>query len=234
MQRILNYAVDQSDIEKIRIIHALLEQDPQAELLDCGCSDGLLTVELAKTIGTSRVFGIDVVPQKLAAANALEIDTRLGDLNDPLPFEDESFDVLLANHVIEHLNDTDAFIREMRRVLKVGGYAIIATSNLAALYNIVYLLLGRQPYVAMVSDEILAGTWMPLKRGHPVADEGPGHRRVFTLRALEQLLEHHGFQVERSIGSGYFPLFRPLARIMCRIDKMHATSLTVKVRKAGK
>jgi hypothetical protein len=80
-----------------------------------------------------------------------------------------------AAQVIEHLSNTDLFIKEIFRVLKAGGYTVIATSNLAAYYNILYLLIGKQPYVAMVSDEVLAGSWIPARQVGLPGDHGPAH-----------------------------------------------------------
>ena len=97
------------------------------------------------------------------------------------------------------------FLREIFRILKQGGYTVFATPNLAACYNIAYLLFGKQPYIAHVSDNILAGSWMPLKRLAWGKKEGPAHRRVFTLGALKELLEYHGFTTEKALGCGFFP-----------------------------
>lgn len=229
--RILNYLVKQLDSEKTKVILSLLEEDRNAKILDCGCSSGAFTLKVAEIIGTRETHGIDIAKEGVVEAKARGIEAQQGDLNEKLPFEDESFSVVLANHVIEHLSNTDVFVKEICRVLKSGGYAIIATSNLAAYYNILYLLLGKQPYVAMVSDEILAGSWMPLKRCSVSENRGPAHHRVFTLEALKELLEYNGFRVEKSVGTGFFPLPKPLAKIMCSLDKKHATNITVKARK---
>lgn len=54
------------------------------------------------------------------------------DLGQPLPFEDETFDVVYHSHVLEHLrkNEVLPFLRECRRVLKVGGILRIALPDL--------------------------------------------------------------------------------------------------------
>jgi ubiquinone/menaquinone biosynthesis C-methylase UbiE len=232
--KMLDFLVKQVDLEKAKVVLSLCEQSPSARLLDCGCSSGEFTLKVAEIIGTKETYGIDITKEGVVEAKVRGIEAQQGNLNKKLPFEDESFNVVLANHVIEHLSNTDVFVKEIYRVLKTGGYALIATSNLAAYYNILYLLLGKQPYVAMVSDEILAGSWMPLKRCSLSENHGPTHRRVFTLEALKELLEYNGFRVEKSVGTGFFPLPNPLAKIMCSIDKKHATNITVKARKISK
>ena len=106
------------------------------------------------------------------------------DLNGVLPLSDESVDVVIASHVIEHINDTDMFVKEMYRVLRGGGYALVATPNLAAWYNVLFLILGQQPPSTCVSDvaplglmsrRVWAGRYTT-RVGHQGSNQ---HRRVF-------------------------------------------------------
>lgn len=233
VSKTLDYLIRQYRLEEWGNITPLLEQNLEARLLDLGCGDGELTLKVAERIGTKRICGIDIRGDRRDEAKAKGIEVYQVDLNDTLLFESASFDVVLANHIIEHLCNTDGFIREIYRVLKVNGYAIIATPNLAAFYNILSLVLGQQPYNCMVSDEVAAGSWSKLKRYGPWGRD-PAHRRVFTLRALKELLEYHGFQVERSISSGYLPFPNPLAKALSFIDKSHATNMVIKARKPDK
>jgi len=214
-------------------ILSLLEYDSEAKSLDLGCFDGSFTRMIAEKIGTETIVGVDVEPEQLDKAKSKNIEIYCADLNDALPFENDSFDVIHANQVIEHLSDTDRFVKEILRILKVGGYSVIATPNLATLPNIAYLVLGIQPYDASVSDEVIVGSWHPtkvsLKSTYPMGMVG--HRRLFTLRAFKGLFDYHGFQVEKVVGCGYYPLPITLARFACRLDKKHSTYIVMKVRK---
>jgi methionine biosynthesis protein MetW len=211
---------------------SLLEENADARLLDLGCGDGKLTLKAAERIGTKKIHGIEIVDEDVERARVNGIDVRHGDLNQRLPFEDNTFDVILVSHVIEHLSNTDTFVKEVHRVLKLGGYSVIATPNLAAFVRILFLLFGKLPPGTDVSDEFHFGGIY--SKAQQRDSPGPGHRRIFTLGALKELLEYYGFKVERVMGIGFFPLPNPLARIMSHIDRRHATDIVMKARKASK
>jgi SAM-dependent methyltransferase len=208
----------------------LLEPDNNARLLDAGCGKGDLTAAAAKAIGTINIQGVEAVAEIADMAREKGIKVQLSDLNDPFPFDNEAFDVVLAIEIIEHLSNTDVFLKEIFRILRKGGYVVVSTPNLSSWPNVMYLIWGKQPAVASVSDEVVVNTW------HGNSDrremkEGPSHRRIFTPGALEALLVFHGFKIEKSIGTGFFPLPIRLARIFCLIDKNHTARITVKARK---
>lgn len=219
------------DREYRRDVLSLFEPNPEGRLLDLGCGDGEFTLKVAEKMGTGSVFGIDVVKENVEQAKARGVTCYQADLDEArFPFEDESFDVVCANQIIEHLSKTDGFIREIRRVLKVGGYAVISTPNLAAWHCIAFLLIGWQPYQADVSDEFFWAGRLHSQREESMRSMAH-HRRLFTLRALTQLVEYHGYTVCGSTGSG-FPLFPArVARLASSVDKRHAFTITVKVRK---
>lgn len=193
----------------------LLEKDESAVLVDLGCGDSKrLTRRVMEKVGVQGASGVDLEPYDEGGLSVVA-----GDLNNALPFPTDRFDVVIASQIIEHLWNTDGFLKEVKRVLKPHGYAIISTPNLASWHNLVYLLLGKQPSVATVSDELY-----PWK-------EKPGHCRVFTATELIKLLEFHGFAVKEIIGTSYYPLTGKLANWLARRDWKHAGNITVKVRK---
>ena len=75
---------------------SLLDPQPEAALLDCGCNDGAATAALARRLGTTRASGVEIVDAAAAAASARGIEVRKADLAGPIPWPDGSFDVVTA------------------------------------------------------------------------------------------------------------------------------------------
>ncbi len=225
----LGIQAEKSEDECRRVEISLLEENPDAWLLDLGCGDGQFTAKAMAKIGVKKAYAIEIVDDDIIKARAKGIEVYKGDLNGNLPFDDGTFDIIIASHVIEHLNDTDTFLKEVYRNLKVGGYLVIATPNLAAWIHVFFLIFGKQPTIAEVSDYALVGTWSP--RGEKVDRAGPAHRRIFTMGALKGLLEYYGLEVERALGTGYFPLSGLFGRVMSCLDKWHAANIVIKARK---
>ena len=118
--------------ENRRAIMRMLEPRPGGVLLDVGCADGRDTVPLIPIVGASRTIGLELDDQFLETARSRGIELIQADITKPWPLEDASIDVVHSNQVIEHLAQTDHFVREIRRVLKPDGYAVVSTNNLAS------------------------------------------------------------------------------------------------------
>ena len=222
---------DSVDQENRRVILGLLEPNKGARVLDLGCRDGSFALELGRRIGTRELHGIEIVKEFIQQCEAKGIKAHQGDLNEPLPLDSETFDVVLANQVLEHIHHTDLFLKEIYRVLRRRGYAVISTPNLAAWHNIACLLLGWQPFPAHISDEIKVAN--PLIPKNQVCGSAfPLHRRVPTYRGLKELLQYHSFKVEKIVGTGYYPFHGKIGRIFARLDPRHSVYLTIKARKA--
>ena len=213
------------------ILECLEPSQRESSLLDCGCDDGEWTLQLGARIGAVRLHGIEIVDERRQAALLKGILARLGDLNEPLPFGDEQFEIVHANQVIEHLKDTDNFIKEIWRTLKPGGYAVICTENLSSWHNIFSLVFGWQPFSLTNVCEKRFQIGNPLAIHYDVAPSNPQswqHNRVFAYRGLIEIFTVHGFIIEHVEGSGYYPL----PNFLSKLDPRHAAFLTLKIRKA--
>jgi SAM-dependent methyltransferase len=115
---------------------------PGRRVLDLGCRYGALTRAYA---AGNDVVGIDVDREALAEAAKLGIETRWADVDEPLPFEDASFDVAAAGELLEHVRDPERLIREIERVLRPGGTFVGSVPNAFRLKNRLRFLLGRKP-----------------------------------------------------------------------------------------
>ncbi len=100
---------------------------PGASVLDVGCGPATITVDIAQRVAPGPVIGVDSAPDAVDAAAAdgaaegvANLSLRVGDVYS-LDFEDDSFDVVHAHQVLQHLTDPVAALREMRRVCRPDG-----------------------------------------------------------------------------------------------------------------
>jgi len=169
--------------------------------LDVGCAQGEFATLFPKDM---KIYGLDICPRK----------TRLIDSNDPEPFHDvlvlydgtipftkNSFDIILALEIIEHLVNPRDFVLQLRDLLKKGGLLVISTPNLASYSNRISLLLGRGD-----------GRVPLLKR---IGIEFPTqsmHLRFFTMRSLKTFLQGLRFEIIKE--KALFPFRRKISRVL--------------------
>lgn len=115
---------------------------PGRRVLDLGCRDGALTQAYAEG---NDVLGVDADREALAEAAKLGVETHWADLDQPLELEDDSFDVVVAGELLEHLRDPHRVVAEMRRVLRPGGTFVASVPNAYRLKGRLLFLLGRPP-----------------------------------------------------------------------------------------
>lgn len=141
-----------------------LPQTP-GRLLDVGCGNGIFLLR-ARQAGW-RVTGLEPDPIAVAAARRADLDVVQGTLDTWRG--EESFDVITASHVIEHVHDPLEFLRQIFSLLLPGGRIWLATPNAESL--------GHRRY---------GRGWRGL--------EPPRHMTVLTLGALQRLLQRAGFE----------------------------------------
>ncbi len=117
----------------------------------------------------------------------LSLDLTKGhNLEEKFPLKENSVDLIIAHEIIEHLFDTDHFVKEIKRVLKPGGFVIISTPNLASLKNRLKLLFGLYPQYLEYSKQ------------------GAGHIHLYTSQVLISQLSSHNL-VPQILTSPNFP-----------------------------
>jgi len=143
------------------------------DVLDIGCRDGILTEIYAEG---NRVLGVDVDEDALTEARErLNIETKAFDLTAPWPVQEESFDVVVAGEVLEHLYFPEKVVERASSVLRADGLFIGSVPNAFSLKNRLRLFFGK-------------------KKGTPLED--PTHINHFTRGELLELLRKYFMEVE--------------------------------------
>ncbi len=119
--------------------YLLAELRPGMNLLDVGFGPGTITLDLAEAVAPGEVIGIENADAPFEVARAFagergDIRTVFehGDVMD-LHFADNTFDVVHAHQVLQHLSDPVGALREMSRVCKPGGIVAVRDADYAAM-----------------------------------------------------------------------------------------------------
>jgi SAM-dependent methyltransferase len=112
--------------------------EPGMSMLDVGCGPGTITVDLAGRVSPGPVTAIEVTADALAlgraeaaSAGCETIDFVVSDVH-ALDFPDDTFDVVHAHQVLQHVADPVQALREMRRVCTPGGMVAARDGDYAA------------------------------------------------------------------------------------------------------
>lgn len=110
-------------------------------ILDLGCRDGTLTKYF---IRENRVIGLDIDKVALSICkDKLGIETVWHNADERLPFDNFSFDVIVAAELLEHIYYPHLLIEEIKRVLRKDGYFIGSVPNAVYIKNRLKSLTGR-------------------------------------------------------------------------------------------
>lgn len=115
-----------------------LVEKERGKILDIGSADGVFTKVILKKTGALKLIGIDVLKKSVDWANSHwrnhRLEFRVGDAHD-LKFSSGTFDAVFANEVLEHVEDPGRVLKEVKRVLKKGGYGVFLVPSDSLLFR---------------------------------------------------------------------------------------------------
>jgi SAM-dependent methyltransferase len=176
-----------------RIEAELKARAAKPRVLDAGCATGALLEKLRDRGWDCR--GLEISPSGDYARRERGLEV-LGLPLEACAFPGASFHLVLASHLIEHLNDPAGFAAEVRRILAPGGYFLVTTPNIDGLQARLF----RERWRSAIFD----------------------HLYLFSVKTLSRLLRDQGFKIERvrtwgGLARGAAP--RPLKNLADRAAK---------------
>ncbi|SDJ53615.1 class I SAM-dependent methyltransferase [Streptomyces indicus] len=119
--------------------YLLPELKPDHRILDVGCGPGTITADLAALVPQGHVTGVEIAAGVLDQARATAAERGLDNVEfevadvHGLQYADDSFDVVHAHQVLQHVGDPVQALREMRRVTRPGGIIAVRDSDYAGM-----------------------------------------------------------------------------------------------------
>lgn len=161
-----------------KLLSLISEDIKNKFIMDVGCSTGYLGQKLEK-LG-AKVTGIDISQKAIKEAQKVLTNTKVVDLNNSgrTPFKDNTFDIVIASEIIEHLFQPANTLKEFYRVLKSDGQLILSTPNFLYWGNRLKFLIGQFKYTQSgMFDE--------------------GHIHFYTYQSLREDLADAGFEIDK-------------------------------------
>ncbi len=160
-----------------------INNDKKFRILDLGCADGEIYKEYTDICD---FFGIDISESFLDKAKENGYKTYLLDIEkEKLPFDNNFFDIIIMGETIEHIVNTDFFMTEINRVLKLEGNLIISIPNINQWISFIMML------------------FFDLPPRYSARFRAP-HVRDFTFKTMKLCLQEFGFSIKNRSGTGLF------------------------------
>jgi ubiquinone/menaquinone biosynthesis C-methylase UbiE len=172
-----------------------------SRILDVGCGTGEMVAKLTER--GYEAWGVDLAEPMIAFASERYGSSRfrVGDI-EKIPFDDSTFDAVVCLGVVEYLVDDEQALKEIRRVLKPGGSAIVSTPSAISPLHHMDRMVGAlveavRPLYRFVKYR-LRGRQLPVAR----FDAPVNGRRYYRGRWLRSL-RSAGFEAQECIGHGW-------------------------------
>lgn len=183
-------------------------------VLDIGAGKGDDLLICSKKMEGCSLYALEAYQPNVEILASLGVKTASVDLEmAEFPYSDSTFDLVIANQILEHCKEVFWIFHQVGRTLKVGGCFYIGVPNLASLHNRLLLLLGRQPTC--------------------IHTHGP-HVRAFTKDGLLDFVDKCApglFSVEFFRGSNFYPFPPVIAKLLSKIFPNGSVSIFVVLRK---
>ncbi|MFN8557094.1 MAG: methyltransferase domain-containing protein [Dehalococcoidia bacterium] len=183
---------------RLRLIRAYAPLTGQA-VLDIGCGLGAYVRRFRDF--TPRVFGMDVDTPRVVEGARRGTPNLMTAAAESMPFRDGSFDVVVLNEVIEHVQDDRATLREAVRSLRPGGVVVIYAPNRLYPFETHGVYLGRR----YVFGNIPLVNYLP----DPLRDRFVPHARAYLAPQIRRLLR--GLDADLLVHSYVYPGFDNIA-----------------------
>lgn len=161
-------------VEKVNSIERLLKRNKirPKNMLELGCGVGAVIKECQRRSLAMKYMGVDYAPEAIdyIRNHSEGIETIQGDITDSDFYIDDTFDVVILSHVLEHLENPSDFLRVVKKSLKFS-YAVIEVPL----------------------EDLIASRIKSVLRDK--AANKAGHVQFFTSRTFENLLSSNGFKI---------------------------------------
>jgi len=137
---------------------------------------------------TNQILGVDSSKNAVNAARKNGVKAYTADLGKALKLKSNSYDIVIAKDILEHLNNPELLLREIKRVMKDSGYAVISVPNHFFLPFRLRILFGRNLI------------WKSLGHDHTKLFEEWNymHKVFFTWKGFQKFLKQGGFKITKT------------------------------------
>ncbi len=165
---------------KIKLAKYILSRLKFKNCLDIGCASGYMVSKIASFYPDAKYYGIDVYDKAIEYARKTypDIKFKIASAN-KLPFKKNTFELILFYETIEHVEDPEGCLREIKRVLKKNGTLILSMDSGSLLFRIVWFIWEN------TQGKIWQGA----------------HLHPFHHTQLEKLINASGFRIKDKIFS---------------------------------
>ncbi|MGD2181008.1 class I SAM-dependent methyltransferase [Lusitaniella coriacea] len=166
----------------IEIGRVLAYPFPEGLGLDLGCGDGHLTKIILEQVGERDLVGIDIDPQETVLAKSYDFYQRIHTIKaDNIPETDATFDFIFSNSVLEHIENIEAVLGEVARVLKPGGIFLFTVP-------------GDEFHDCLLGSVF---PWVSRKTYLQELDRRVAHQRYWSEENWKNILDLHHLKIER-------------------------------------